>query len=339
MHAITHRQAIANNTSNLGKVILKSAANVPGMTPPRLPRRRLLSAAIATVTALTLAACGSNTETNTTDTRSISHAMGSTDVPSDPKRIVVIDSPHLDALVALGLKPVGATESAAGNGFPGYLRDKLDGTESVGRTEAPNIEAIAALRPDLIIGSKVRHEKIYDQLTAIAPTVFSVETGTNWKEQANITAAAVNKTDQMTSLLTELDNRAAEVGKKVGAADTTVSIVRFRATGFRLYGPQTFSGSVLTSMGFPIVEKQWNQYSMIETSLENFGEIDGKTAFYTQGANSTPAVEQVTARWGALPAVAANRAFAVEDETWMVGIGVIGAGKIIDDVERVLPAQ
>lgn len=45
--------------------------------------------------------------------------------------------------------------------------------EVVGVEHEVNIEKIAALKPDLIIGSKIRQEKVYDKLTKIAPTVFS----------------------------------------------------------------------------------------------------------------------------------------------------------------------
>ncbi|GAB3125999.1 iron-siderophore ABC transporter substrate-binding protein [Tsukamurella serpentis] len=298
-------------------------------------RRRFLAAALAVATASTLAACGSRQDDSAApQTRTVAHAMGQTAVPANPQRIVVIDSPQLDALVSLGLTPVGATESAANDGFPGYLRDRLAGTTSVGSTTAPKIEAIAALRPDLIIGSKVRHEKLYQQLNAIAPTVFSVDSGTNWREQATITAAAVDRTDAMTEQLSELDARAAAVGGRVGAPGTSLSIVRFRANGFRLYGPDTFSGSMITAMGFTIPEQRWNAYSMVELSPEQFGAITGQTVFHTVGAGAASTTTSITSRWGALPAVSAGRAFAVEDETWMVGIGVLGAGRIIDDVER-----
>ena len=302
-------------------------------------RRRFLAATLAVATAVTLTACGSGgDDAASSETRTVPHAMGETKVPANPQRIVVIDSPHTDALVALGIKPVGAAVAAANEGFPGYLRDKLDGTENVGLISGPDIEAIAKLRPDLIIGSKVRHEKLYQQLSAIAPTVYSVDTGTNWKEQANITALAVNRTEQMASQLAALDARAAEVGRKVGAPGKSVSIVRWRANGtFRIYGPGTFSGSVITAMGFSIPPKPWGEYSMIEPSLENFAEINGDYVFHTPGANSAATQRTVTDRWGALPAVAADRAFTVDDETWMVGIGVLGAGRIIDDVQRHLP--
>ncbi|CAM3830445.1 ABC transporter substrate-binding protein [Tsukamurella ocularis] len=301
-------------------------------------RRRFFAASLTVAAAVTLASCGSGADAAPTETRTVAHAMGETQVPTNPQRIVVIDSPHTDALVALGIKPVGAAVAAANDGFPGYLRDKLDGTANVGLISGPSLEEIATLKPDLIIGSKVRHEKLYPQLSAIAPTVYSVDTGTNWKEQANITALAVNRSQQMTEQLAALDTRAAEVGRKVGAPGKSVSIVRWRANGtFRIYGPGTFSGSVITAMGFSIPPKPWSEYSMIEPSLENFTEINGDYVFHTPGANSAATRQTVTDRWGALPAVAADRAFAVDDETWMVGIGVLGAGRIIDDVQRHLP--
>lgn len=44
----------------------------------------------------------------------------------------------------------------------------------------------------------------------------------------------------------------------------------------------------------------------------------------------------VTGLWGDLPAVKAGKAYEVEDETWMVGIGVLGADEILDDVQEIL---
>ncbi|WP_218024636.1 hypothetical protein [Glutamicibacter uratoxydans] len=38
--------------------------------------------------------------------------------------------------------------------------------------------------------------------------------------------------------------------------------------------------------------------------------------------------------WKELPAVKAGKTFKVEDETWMVGIGVVGANEILDDLEE-----
>lgn len=297
---------------------------------------------VSTVSALFLTACGGNADAGdiagSDEAFTVQQAMGETLLPGVPDRIVVIDSPHLDALVALGLTPVGASESAAGAGFPTYLADDLEATKSVGSTADPDIEAIAALAPDLIIGSKIRHEKIYDQLSAIAPTVFSVNSGTDWQEQARVTAASVNKSEEMDDLLSGLAARAVTVGKDVGAEGQTVSMARFRPANFRLYGPNTFSGSILTQVGFKLGERDWNEYSMLELSPEHYDQIDGEVVFYTNpgGDPRATTMNTVTGLWGSLPAVQSGKTFEVEDETWMVGIGVNGAKIILDQISEAL---
>ncbi len=268
----------------------------------------------------------------------VSHAMGEATLEEEPERIVVLDSPHLDALMALDIVPVGASEASAGSGFPEYLSDRLAGTEVAGLIAEPNLEAIASLRPDLIIGAKVRHEELYSTLSEIAPTVFSELTGTDWREQARITAAAVNKTSEMDELLAGFDERAAAVGDRIGASGMTASVVRFRPESFRLYGPESFSGSVLTQVGFDLGERDWGQYSIVELSPENFADINGDVIFYTNpgGDPAAGTYDVVASVWGAQPAVASGAVFEVAEPTWMLGIGVIGANLVLDDLEELL---
>lgn len=302
---------------------------------------RVLLGAATVASAVLLSACSSGTTEESSDTGesyTVEHAMGETTLEGTPERVVVIDSPHLDALVALGLTPVGATESSAANGVPTYLADKLGGTTIVGLTSEPDLEAIASLKPDLIIGAQVRHEALYPALSAIAPTVFSANSGTDWEEQARITAAAVNESDEMETLLTTLGDRATQVGETVGADGRTVSMVRFRPDNFRLYGPNTFSGTILTDVGFDLGERGWNEYSMLELSPENYTQIDGDLIFFTNptGDPNASTMGTVTGLWGSQPAVRSGNTFEFQDETWMVGIGVVGANKILDDLEKTL---
>uniref|UniRef100_A0ACD5GN64 Uncharacterized protein n=1 Tax=Desertifilum tharense IPPAS B-1220 TaxID=1781255 RepID=A0ACD5GN64_9CYAN len=50
----------------------------------------------------------------------VQHVMGETCVPLNPQRIVTLDGFGLDALLALGVQPVGAA-----NPFSSYLDDRL----------------------------------------------------------------------------------------------------------------------------------------------------------------------------------------------------------------------
>lgn len=276
-----------------------------------------------------------------TEPRIVSHALGETEVPANPERVVVLDSPFLDAAVSLGVMPVASVEAAAGAGLSPYLLDQLDDDIAiVGLITEPNLEAIAAARPDLILGAKVRHEAIYDQLSQIAPTVFTESSGTNWQEGLAVTADALGKTDEAKKLVDDYEARAKAVGEKVGAASMTASIVRFLPGETRLYGPDTFSGSVLTDVGFDLGDKGFdaNPYSMAQISAEQIAMADGDVIFATTygGDRSATAFPQAESLWNSLEAVKAGKAFDVEDKEWMLGIGLIGANIILDDIEALL---
>lgn len=274
--------------------------------------------------------------------RTVEHAMGTTEVPADIERVVVLDSSFLDAAIALDVTPVGATEGVAGSGLPAYLGEQTSAIELVGLTEEPNLESVAALAPDLIIGAKVRHEDIYEQLGAIAPTVFSESSGTNWQDQVRLTGEALGRSDRAEELLDEFEQRAAEVGEGLGAADMTATIVRFIPGQIRLYGPATFSGSVLDAVGFDLGDKGYDpQYGMAVISQERLDLIDADVVFATNpGVESDGRVstdrESAGPLWEQLPAVLDGRQHDIEDGTWMTGIGVLGANRILDDLQSML---
>ncbi|MDF9758907.1 ABC-type Fe3+-hydroxamate transport system substrate-binding protein [Peribacillus simplex] len=148
-----------------------------------------------------LAACGNSkdqaegnkAEDKKKDTSyTIEHAMGTTELKKTPKRVVVLTNEGTEALLALGIKPVGAVKSWLGDPWYDHIKDDMDGVEVVGVEQEVNLEKIASLKPDLIIGSKIRQEAVYDKLNAIAPTVFSETLRGDWKENFKLYAKALN---------------------------------------------------------------------------------------------------------------------------------------------------
>lgn len=276
------------------------------------------------------------------ETREVAHAMGTTEVPADPERVVVLDSSFLDAALAVGVEPVGATEASAGFGMPEYLADRVPDIEVVGLTDEPSLEAIASLRPDLILGAKVRHEAVYDELADIAPTVFTESSGTNWKDGLAVTADALGEVARAEQLVADHEARADALGEEIGAPGERLSMVRFLLPDeIRIYGPNTFSGSVLADVGFDLGDHEWDEYSMAYVSAEQLGRANADVVFATSyGGTETPefdaAFAPVEPLWQSVPAVAGGRAHWVEDDVWMLGIGPTGAGLILDDLERVL---
>ncbi|MEO3871938.1 iron-siderophore ABC transporter substrate-binding protein [Nonomuraea sp. B12E4] len=303
---------------------------------------RLRLALTAMLPLLSLAACGTSAASQEAGpTRTVKHAMGETKVPMTPRRVVVLDSDKLDSMVSLGLAPVGAVQASDNQTWPEYLGSALSGLKSVGTIAQPNLEAISALKPDLILGSKFRQAAYYDKLSKIAPTVFTERVGITWKENFLLDAEALGKKDQGRQLLTAYETRAKQVGAKF--AKLKVSIVRFRPTEIRIYGPDGFSGIVLGDAGIPRPQAQLlegkDDRRFAKLSQENLSDADGDALFYSAfGDEAAKSQAEVTAGplWQNLDAVKAGHAFKVDDEIWMTGIGVTAAGKILDDLDKYL---
>lgn len=267
--------------------------------------------------------------------RTVTHAMGETEVPADPQRVVVLDSPHLDAALSLGITPVGAVQSSVDEGLPEYLGDRTDGIEIVGTITEPDLEKIASVEPDLILSAKVRHEDVYPQLSEIAPTVFTESSGTSFKEGLATIADGLDRSEELEAQLEEYEARAREVGEAVGAEGTEATIVRFLPGETRLYGPETFSGTVLTDIGFELGDKGFddNPYSMAMISPEQAELAEGDVIFATTyGAPDETTLGEMQPLLEELDA----EVYEVDDRQWMLGIGLIGVEQIFSDVEELL---
>lgn len=140
---------------------------------------RRFPAVVAATMALALSACGqSSTEpaASTDEKVTIKHVQGSTELPKNPEKVVVLDYASLDSMKALGLseKVVGVSTKT----LPKFL-DEFRDEENVGTLQEPDIEKIAALEPDAIIIAGRTAPK-YEELSKVAPTVNLAVDGTKY---------------------------------------------------------------------------------------------------------------------------------------------------------------
>ncbi|RJO74845.1 iron-siderophore ABC transporter substrate-binding protein [Nocardia panacis] len=278
--------------------------------------------------------------------RTVDTVMGPVKIGKAPKRVVVLDTAELDSATLLGVKPVGAViaHTRTQGGFPDYLAGKVDGITDVGPLLEPNLERIASLRPDLILSSKVRHEKVYAQLSGIAPTVFTETTGSTWKENLVVHAKALGLEQQAADAMKRYADQARALGAAIksghGGTLPTVSVVRFLAGPTRIYLSNSFSGTVLGDIGLPRPASQVStdpKTIMRQVSPEQIDQADADFIFVatTDDPGKTQKGTYTTSPiWRDLPAVKGNRVIEVPDETWMSGIGVQAAGRMLDDVAK-----
>lgn len=274
--------------------------------------------------------------------RTVAHAMGRTEIPTRPERVVVLDTGELDSVTAFGIEPVGAVRAPVNDGLLDYLEDHLGTTELVGTISDVNLEAVARLRPDLILSSKLRHEDIYDELSGIAPTVFTETVGVVWKDNLRVHAEALGFESGAERMLADYEARAAALGDAIRGRLgrlPTVSIVRFLATETRLYQKASFIGTVLGDIGLPRPPSQDVDDFAAEIGPEQLEQADADVIFTTHygPVDDTMKPELVSnPLWANLSAVEAGRVYEVADDHWMLGIGIQAANKVLDDIERLL---
>ncbi|MFI7418954.1 ABC transporter substrate-binding protein [Nonomuraea sp. NPDC049684] len=301
-----------------------------------------------------VAACGSTEPAATPSAdpaadpaaRTIEHAMGSTKISGQPKRVVALDQSFVDAVLTLETPVIGyTTYRSIDSKLPDYLGPLVDryGKEAtpVGTLEQPSLEKIAALKPDLIVSAKVRHEALYDKLSKIAPTVFSETTGAIWKENLRLMGRALGKEDLADARIKAFEERAGTIGaaikEKAGGKLPTVSIVRFAGEPtVRLYVEKSYSGVVLKDVGFPRPEGQpaKDDAIAVDVSQERIADLDADHIFvatYPDPASDGPKEKFVgNPLWGRLK----GDKHEVSDLTWMSAVGIQGAHAILDDLAK-----
>ena len=273
--------------------------------------------------------------------RLVEHALGQTPVPATPERVVVLDNAALDAALALGTRPVGASVYG---GLPAYLGDAADGIPLVGDANRSNLESILQLSPDLIVGNRISAGKIYRPLSQIAPTVLTEGSGRDgdWIDGFRVYADALGKSHQVERLLGTYQQRVEALQAQVGHPQAiTVSILIAHQKRLGTYTTGSFAGSVLNDVGFarnPAQQSQ-RQYALA-LSRENLNDLDGDLLFLitdsTQQDLYTQAAFSQDPLWSQLQAVQQNRVCEVEAEVWIVGRGLLAARQILADIEQCL---
>jgi iron complex transport system substrate-binding protein len=306
----------------------------------------MIGVLVAAATALAIGACGDDEATTSpadqgdAQPRRVVHAMGTSQITGTPKRVVVLDTGELDSAVALGVKPVGAVEPIAAAGFPAYLGDTVKDAKVVGTIEQPNIEAIAALKPDLILSSKLRHEAIYDQLSRIAPTVFTEEVGVAWKENFALHGRALGKADEARRLQTEYETKADDLGEELGEkrARTAVSVVRSVGDEVRIYEKANFLGTILEDVGLPRPPAQDDEEFTSTATDERIPALDGDVMFLSRFGDDHRLLGRLQKNrlWSQLRVVRAKRVYEVPDDLWFLGIGNLAARSILDGLRTIL---
>ncbi|SFU77176.1 iron complex transport system substrate-binding protein [Clostridium sp. DSM 8431] len=181
--------------------------------------------------------------------KEISHVSGTTKLQGVPERVVALDYGTVDALDAMEVELVGLPKSGK---LPSYL-DKFKDEKygNTGSVKEPDLEAINALKPDVIFISG-RMTDYYDKLSEIAPTININIDGAAYIESftnaMNIYGEIFDKTDKVDSLVNNVKTKAEEV--KAKTTGLTANTIMINGRSLSAFGPDSRYGLLFNELGF-----------------------------------------------------------------------------------------
>lgn len=193
----------------------------------------------------------------------IAHKYGSTTIKAEPQRIVTVGLTDQDAVLALGKVPVGTTEWLGGyKGAIGpWAEDELGGAEAPTVLKdtgtGPQVEKIAALKPDLILalyGGLTKEQ--YESLSKFAPVVAQPKEyndyGIPWQELTRKVGQALGKPDEATKVVEDTEATIKAAADEHPEFKGAGAVMATPYEGMFVFGSQDARSRILTDLGFSL---------------------------------------------------------------------------------------
>lgn len=280
--------------------------------------------------------------------REVVHALGTAQVPDAPQRIVVLEFSFLDALAAVGMKPVGVADDNKPERIQPVLRERTGGGwTSVGTRKTPSLEVIAALQPDLIIADSSRHGAIQGTLDQIAPVIFFDSLTGGYEDvlsQAASIGEAVGRAEEMAAFQAAHAARMQTLRKEIaaGAEGRAAQFGVSTSRGLWLHSPQSYAGTLLVHLGFEAAGEQagtragGDAYGALyqPVTLEQLSEADPSVLILGKSGPGETIDEAWASEllWQQLDAVRNGRVFTVSSDLWSRSRGMLTAEQSARDL-------
>ncbi|WP_432721082.1 iron-siderophore ABC transporter substrate-binding protein [Jeongeupia wiesaeckerbachi] len=284
------------------------------------------------------------------------HAAGviglrSETLPAQPKRIVVLEFMLAESLAALDLTPVGVVDSRFYPEWIGYDAPRFARSTDVGTRQQPSLEAIARLKPDLIIGMAYRHAALFDALNRIAPTVLYEFAPSDFKTDQLIQtlrifdsiAAITGRSAQGAEVKRQLNAKLADDRRRLAAAGlsgqtfTLLHELGLKDTYWTFTG-NSMAGGVARALGVSIwpaqPTREGTAYATTEQLLARPAS-DRLLVTSTQGPAAALDAALVSPVWRYIPARRAGNVVLIEHNIWVFG-GPMSAGRLADMITDAL---
>lgn len=296
---------------------------------------------------LSLSACSQTSDNNDKDVDmvTINDVKGEVSIPKDPQRVVDL-SGNSDILSILGYDVIGTANSDAYDytKFPTYLEDILQGATILGYSmqDTMDVEAVMNLRPDLIIISTVQ-EKMYDQLSKLAPTVMIELEALDWSEDVKSFAKVFNKEDVANEWLTNYFSKAEAVGKTIKENNGEHSTyLAFLASGgqFFIFDNAGFGGVLYNDMQLakPKGMPEQSDISLPVVTYEGLANIETDYIFLISTSEDKALLDD-NPIWQKLAPVVNKKVIELDSSPYFnQGYSSVGKDLLVDEIVEMLDA-
>lgn len=182
----------------------------------------------------------------------VQHALGETEVSSNPKKVVVFDYAVLDAMQALEIDSVAGVPQDSS--IPEYLSE-YKGSEyvNIGGLKEPNLEKINEIQPDLIIING-RQNSFYEKFSEIAPTIsLSKEDGKYMEsvtKNMEIIGNIFDKEDEVKKELENINKKIEDINKEVVKNNYKATTLMASEGNLSVFGADSRFGIIYNEFGF-----------------------------------------------------------------------------------------
>lgn len=275
--------------------------------------RRLLAVifGLALVGGLTTA-CSSNDDDSTDNSSSATTAAfpvsmdtkyGELTIKDRPERVIALNGTIADHLISVGVSPIAVGTNPSGLKYMPWIADDISDLATEGlyvNAEGVNVEKIAELDPDLIIGMpyQVKDRADYDALSSIATTVVpNTDSNTEeWRKSFKFTAKTVGLEEKADEVIADIEEFANEQSSTANVEGNTYSFTNFNGSEF-IVG----DASILKLLGMKPAEGQ-DDAGHPRYSIEYVSRIQADYVIIM------PTPEDLASQVESIPAIASMRA-------------------------------
>ncbi|MGL5086142.1 MAG: siderophore ABC transporter substrate-binding protein, partial [Clostridium sp.] len=184
----------------------------------------------------------------------ITHRYGETEVPVNPKKVVILDLGTLDIMTVLGEEVIALPKSSIAPYLEKYKDEKYI---DLGTLKEFDIEKINELQPDLII-IEGRQESFYEELSKIAPTIGLGTVNNDFigslKNNTETIGKIFDKEKEATKELEKIEKDLAEIKTKVEASGKNALMTMVSDGAMSVFGKSSRFSIMYNELGFKVAD-------------------------------------------------------------------------------------